>query len=474
MQGIDSARIRELRSYLDANSYDAESLNARLGSAQPPAHGDEQAMLDGTREISAGNVLVRLFLLGITLDATTVREFIPDSIYELLITYRFVSENSDRVRPEVVIIPIEDLLFVSDAFHVLGSDRASQFVLPASTHSANFLRHLTMRTAVNDVLDLGSGCGIHALFAARHANQVVATDISAPALRYTAINAALNNIDNIEILEGSLFEPVANRQFDLIVSNPPFVIGPSAAFEYRDNPLELDGFCALLASEASQYLTPNGRLQMLCEWVEIDGESWRDRIAGWVRGCDAWILHALPVSPAGYVEQRSSDIRGENVDAGSTSAWRRYFDDHQITAVHPGMIVLRRSAGPHWMHVQNLHGDVTAAAGDAVVNGIDAVDFLEACDDESLREATLRVASTINIDALDAEDVRLSLANGLSTELVTDRAVAAFLNLFANGRRVSKCTAKLETFAESNADDPASELLHIVRVLVSRGFLLPC
>lgn len=474
MQEIDVARLRELRSYLDANGYDAESLSARLGSALPAARGEAQTMLDATREINTGNVLARLFLLGVTLDTSTASEFIPNSIVELLITHGFVTKDGDRIRPDVVIIPIEDLLFVSDAFHVLGGNRANEFVLPASTHSANFLRHLTMRTTVKDVLDLGCGCGIHALFAARHANHVIATDISSSAMRYTAINAALNNIDNVEILRGNLFEPVATRQFDLIISNPPFVVGPSDQYEYRDNPLDLDGFCALLIAEAPQHLTPNGHLQMLCEWVEVEGEPWRDRIAGWVRGCDAWILHALPVSPADYVAQRTDDIAGENVDAGSTNTWQDYFDDHQVNAIHPGMIVLRRSTGPHWMHIQNLQGDVTTTAGNAIANGIDAVDFLEACDDASLREATLRVSESVEIEAARDGDARLSLANGLSTELVTDRAVVAFMNLFADGRSVSECTTKLATFAESNADDPASELLHIVRVLVSRGFLEPC
>ena len=39
-------------------------------------------------------------------------------------------------------------------------------------------------------------------------------------------NAQLNRIDNVECAEGNLFEPAGERQFDLIFSNPPFVVSP--------------------------------------------------------------------------------------------------------------------------------------------------------------------------------------------------------------------------------------------------------
>ena len=84
------------------------------------------------------------------------------------------------------------------------------------------------------MLDVGTGCGIQALQAAEHADRVVATDVNPRALELTALGAALSGIDNVELREGSWFEPVAGEQFDLIVSNPPFVISPENDFVYRD------------------------------------------------------------------------------------------------------------------------------------------------------------------------------------------------------------------------------------------------
>ena len=76
------------------------------------------------------------------------------------------------------------------------------------------------------VLDMGTGSGTCALFAARHPRRVVAVDISAAAVRCTRLNAALNHLeDRVDIRHGDLFAPVAGERFDLVLFNPPFLLG---------------------------------------------------------------------------------------------------------------------------------------------------------------------------------------------------------------------------------------------------------
>jgi release factor glutamine methyltransferase len=76
------------------------------------------------------------------------------------------------------------------------------------------------------VLDMGTGSGVCAVFAARHARRVVAVDINAAAVRCASINALLNRLeDKIEVRHGDLFQPVAEERFDLILFNPPFLCG---------------------------------------------------------------------------------------------------------------------------------------------------------------------------------------------------------------------------------------------------------
>jgi HemK-related putative methylase len=77
-----------------------------------------------------------------------------------------------------------------------------------------------------EVLDMGTGSGVCAVFAARHARRVVAVDINPAAVRCATLNVLMNQLEHrIEVRHGDLFAPVANERFDLILFNPPFVRG---------------------------------------------------------------------------------------------------------------------------------------------------------------------------------------------------------------------------------------------------------
>jgi len=77
-----------------------------------------------------------------------------------------------------------------------------------------------------EILDMGTGSGVCAVFAARHARRVVAVDINEAAARCAGINALLNHFEHkIDVRHGDLFAPVPGERFDLILFNPPFVQG---------------------------------------------------------------------------------------------------------------------------------------------------------------------------------------------------------------------------------------------------------
>jgi methylase of polypeptide subunit release factors len=79
------------------------------------------------------------------------------------------------------------------------------------------------------VLDLGTGSGVGALFAARRGFRAVAVDVNPEAMRCVRINALLHNLeDRIEVRQGDLFAPVAGERFDLVLFNPPFFRGEPA------------------------------------------------------------------------------------------------------------------------------------------------------------------------------------------------------------------------------------------------------
>lgn len=76
------------------------------------------------------------------------------------------------------------------------------------------------------VLDMGTGSGVCALLAARQGTRVVAVDVNRAAVRCTRINAVLNELEErIDVRQGDLFGPVGAERFDVVLFNPPFLIG---------------------------------------------------------------------------------------------------------------------------------------------------------------------------------------------------------------------------------------------------------
>ncbi|MBJ90753.1 MAG: protein-(glutamine-N5) methyltransferase, release factor-specific [Woeseia sp.] len=86
------------------------------------------------------------------------------------------------------------------------------------------LLHIPLR-ATMEILDLGTGTGAIALAIAKERPfcRVIATDISSDAIAIAQINADKLAIPNIKFIAGDWVNPVANCQFDLIVSNPPYI-----------------------------------------------------------------------------------------------------------------------------------------------------------------------------------------------------------------------------------------------------------
>jgi len=83
------------------------------------------------------------------------------------------------------------------------------------------------------VLDMGTGCGILAVLAAKRAKQVVAVDINPYAVRCARKNAEANKLaDKIDTRRGDLFQPIRkNEKFSLIMFNAPYL--PSIRREAR-------------------------------------------------------------------------------------------------------------------------------------------------------------------------------------------------------------------------------------------------
>ncbi len=122
-----------------------------------------------------------------------------------------------------------------------------------------------------EVLDMGTGSGVCALFAARHARKVTAVDINPDAVRCARINVLMNRLEaGIEVLQGDLFEPLAGRRFDLILFNPPFLQG--APRDDADRAWRSLDVAERFAAELRDHLQPGGAaLVLLSSYGDASG-----------------------------------------------------------------------------------------------------------------------------------------------------------------------------------------------------------
>jgi HemK-related putative methylase len=118
-------------------------------------------------------------------------------------------------------------------------------------------------------LDMGTGSGVCAIFAARRGYRVKAVDINPEAVRCARINVLLNRMeDAVEVFQGDLFEPVAGQRFDLVLFNPPFYRGePKSRFDMAWRSADVfERFAAGLF----EVLAPGGRALIL---LSTDGDA---------------------------------------------------------------------------------------------------------------------------------------------------------------------------------------------------------
>ena len=207
--------------------------------------------------------LVRLFLLSMTLDPAILARELKPLTPERLEALGLISLGPQGAKALVRFHPFHSMFVASDRNYHDPAEIPHDYVIGNNPTSVG-LASVTSRRPAKRVLDLGTGCGVLSLLVARQCGRVVATDINPRALNFTAFNALLNGIDNIECREGSLFEPVAGEKFDLIMSNPPFAVSPDSDYQFRDSGRPLDTFCGTLVRALPEHLRSVRRYRGPC------------------------------------------------------------------------------------------------------------------------------------------------------------------------------------------------------------------
>ena len=282
-----------------------------------------------------------------------------------------LAERADVYRPRARILPVGELLVASDDYpHHDGDDDPPDYVA-AYTLTSRVCDCLTPRVRGARVLDVGTGSGVQALLAARHASHVVATDINPRALAFAELNAALNAFTNVEVRLGSLFDAVAGERFDLIICNPPYVISPENRWAYRDSGLQGDEISRRVMLAAADHLADGGYVTMLGSWVGASEESADERPVAWartLRDCDAWILSVWEADALDHAATWNKQLGGKPAElGGALDRWTSYLAELGAGWVSEGALLLHRRPGRrHGSRVDGIDDESLEAAGGQV------------------------------------------------------------------------------------------------------------
>lgn len=133
---------------------------------------------------------------------------------------------------------------------------------PVVFRTGRFLAEFVARSALLEpeegaatALDLGTGCGILAIFAALRGYRVTAVDIVPEAVSCARANAILNEVE-LELLAGDLLAPVAGRQFDRVVFSLPKFRG--SPLNHFDQSWRSEDVIDRLAAGLPAVLKPDG------------------------------------------------------------------------------------------------------------------------------------------------------------------------------------------------------------------------
>ena len=519
---VTPEQAASLRADLSESGWGVEAVTTLLGEAADaalrreirlPALRSVRAALAAGADSSPVAVLTALFMLGEPVLATALDAALPRTGAAGAAAIGLVGEPDEAgyVRARVDLRPHEA---VDDAGEirwwvasdlgelVTGRALAPDHVLGIGGAGLT-LAGLTPRTRVRSALDLGCGCGIQTLYLLRHAEHVVATDVSERALSFTAFNAALAGVcvtgdpdagsggggGRLELLRGSLLEPVAGRRFDLIASNPPFVLTPPAVreaglplMEYRDagGPVLPE-----LVAGLREHLEPGAAAVMLGNWEHRGADSWREAVATWIpEGLDGWVIEREVQDPVEYATMwlRDGGLTSERDAEGFDAALGAWIDDFEVRGVQGvgfGYLIVHRPLRPRdpWRLLEEVTTSGQGVLGHHVAEVLEVRERLAGLDDDAVADLRPVLAPDVTEErhlipgAAEPTVILLRQGGGLGRTIRASTVVAALAGVADGELSVGQIASAVVALTGEDAIGLRAEMVEATRHLITVGFL---
>ncbi len=478
---LGQAAIDRLRDDLVAAGYSLDAVEDRLGAAGLAGLGRNSTVaadraLDGAGDPQAA--AIRLWLLQQPVPVGQLSWLEWPALREAGLV-----EGTDHLRATVEVKPHGSeqrqgwICSDQTPLDTRNLRPRPDFVLGASPASTT-LAQLVPRRPVGSALDLGTGCGIQSVHLADHTDRIVATDLNPRALELARITLGLNQIE-AELRLGSLYEPVAGESFDLVVTNPPYVMSPPGGeLVYREGGFEADRLMREVVRSAP--LNPDGLLVVLGNWAITEGQPWQDRVAEWLpAGHDALVLQREALDPFEYIEIWLADagLAGSSDYLLGYREWLQYFRRQGITGVGMGWIFVRNTGGAEpELRLEEWPHAVHQPVADAVLAHF-AGSELARWPTERLLASTLRRADDLVQETLgtpgaaDPERIVLRQPTGLGRAVAVDTALAAVVGACDGDLPLGMLLDAVARLLDVDAGALTADVIERLRPLLATGML---
>ena len=293
----------------------------------------------------------------------------------------------------------------------------------------------------------------------------------------------------LELLQGSLLEPVAGRRFDLIASNPPFVLTPPAVreaglplMEYRDagGPV-----LPVLVAGLGEHLEPGAAAVMLGNWEHRGADSWREAVATWIpEGLDGWVIEREVQDPVEYATMwlRDGGLTPERDAEGFDAALGAWIDDFEVRGVQGvgfGYLIVHRPLRPRdpWRLLEEVTTSGQGVLGHHVADVLESRERLASLDDDAVADLRPVLAPDVTEErhlipgAAEPTVILLRQGGGLGRTIRASTAMAALAGVADGELSVGQIASAVVALTGEDAIGLRAEMVEATRHLITMGFL---
>ena len=347
--------------------------------------GDGQSVRRLGDALRAGGPVADLLVHGRRVPADCVAPELIDTLLAL----EWVRVDDHVLDPTVRVDSWNGLVLAHDPSQPDRIERESVLGVNNTTRS---LASLTPRHPVRRALDLATGPGSLALLLARHADQVVATDVSERACRFARANADLNGVE-IDVRRGDLYGPVPAGDFDLVSANLPFVVSPDTDYTFRDGGRDRDHLSRDAVRGAATRLAPDGIAVLMCNWVIAADDDAALIPLAWVddEAVSVIVVRHSVEDPAEYASRWNSFLLRHDpaAYAATLERWAAAFTAWDVTGIANGAVVLHRPIAGAAVRASMTMAHAPAGDGGAqIARIVRNRTWLARCADDDLLTAT--------------------------------------------------------------------------------------